>query len=462
MVALSRCFGSLALLLSGAEGARISRKSTAFHPKTKFIAGVPVFEYHAAYGGKATLGELESEAEEEWVMILEPSTSDAQVQRLCKTNKNGCKLVGHPHGGVPFLEMRGTEVDLERAILIGKGVVKFITPDQEDFLIPEIEGEVGVQAATWGLNRIAADSRGRTGAGATIYVQDTGVRVTHDEFGGRAASALDLSSGSPVECNGDLNCAADRQSHGTHCAGSAAGANYGVAPGAEVRAVKTLSDQGSGSRSWQYTGIDWVTVNGVRPAVISMSLGGSGSDPSYNAVIDAAVNNGVTVVVAGGNSNSDSCNFSPAFAANAITVGSTTSLDARSSFSNYGPCTNIWAPGSDILSAGISSDSATNTYSGTSMACPHVSGAAALILSVDPTKKASAVLEELLGNAAVNVLTDLKAGGTNALLYVGEGGAPPSPTVAPTPPPPADNCPSWCSPGFGCFFQACRDNCAFC
>merc|ERR1719203_2658870 len=118
-----------------------------------------------------------------------------------------------------------------------------------------------------------------------------------------------------------MNCALDRQGHGTHCAGTAAGESYGVAPDALVRSVKTLSDQGSGARSWQYTAIDWVTVNGDRPAILSMSLGGRGSDPGYSTVIDAAVENGVTVVVAAGNSNSDACNFSPAFAANAITVG---------------------------------------------------------------------------------------------------------------------------------------------
>merc|ERR1719222_1251866 len=152
-------------------------------------------------------------------------------------------------------------------------MVTFIEPDQKEYLIPDMEADM--EASTWGLNRIGADSRGRTGSGATIYVQDTGVRVSHVEFEGRAASALDVTSGEAVECNGDVNCAGDRQSHGTHCAGTTAGKTYGVAPSAQVRAVKTLSDQGS----WQYSAMDWVTVNGVKPAVLSMSLGGRGADP---------------------------------------------------------------------------------------------------------------------------------------------------------------------------------------
>merc|ERR1719336_3430090 len=133
------------------------------------------------------------------------------------------------------------------------GTARYVEPDTEVHMIPEIEADV--EAATWGLNRIGADSRGRQGAGATVFVLDTGVRVTHQEFSGRAMPALDMTVGSPRECNGDMSCAADRQGHGTHCAGTAAGVSYGVAPSASVRGVKVLSDGGSGSWSWQYTAI---------------------------------------------------------------------------------------------------------------------------------------------------------------------------------------------------------------
>merc|ERR1719189_2678502 len=191
-----------------------------------------------------------------------------------------------------------------------------------------------------------------------------------------------------------------------------------------------------------------------------MSLGGSGTQQAMADAVNAAVNAGVTVVVAGGNSNSDACNFSPAFVPSAITVGSTTSLDARSSFSNYGACTNIWAPGRSVLSAGISSDSSTSTKSGTSMACPHISGAAALILSADPTKKASAVLQQLLDDAYLNVLSDLKFGDTNALLCVAEGGAPPTPPPQPTPAPPPTPPPTPpAGPGLCCWGGCGAGNC---
>jgi len=405
-----------------------------------------VLNYHKAYEGESSLAASDSEGE--WVVFLKPGTTDAQLQGLCKAAPHGCNLVG-PRGGVPFLEMRGTEKDLASLVQKADGAIDFMEPDGVVHMIPEIESDVNVQAATWGLNRIGADSsdRDRGGAGVTIYVQDTGVRVTHQEFGGRASSAVEVLGSNPVECNGALDCAADRQGHGTHCAGTAGGATYGVAVAASVRAVKTLSDQGSGSRSWQYGGIEWVTVNGARPAVLSMSLGGNGADPGYTRVIDAAVEAGVTIVVAAGNSNSDACNFSPAFAENAITVGSTTSTDSRSSFSNYGRCVEIWAPGSGVVSADAGSDSGTRSLSGTSMACPHVSGAAALLLGVDPSKNSAKVLEAMMDKAEKYAISDLKYGDTNALLWVGEEPAPSPPAPAPTPAPlPGD----WSVFGEGC------------
>merc|ERR1719412_800314 len=178
-----------------------------------------------------------------------------------------------------------------------------------------------------------------------------------------------------------------------------------------------------------------------------MSLGGNGVSQSYRTAIDSATRAGVTIVVASGNSNSDACNFSPAYVPSAITVGSTDRSDRRSSFSNYGRCTDIWAPGSDITSAGHRSDSGTATMSGTSMACPHVAGGAALLLEQNPGLSSTGVMSALDANAKKNKISGLKSGDTNHFLWVG-GGAP-SPTP-PSPTPPSPTPPSPTPPSGGC------------
>merc|ERR1719471_1132322 len=222
----------------------------------------------------------------------------------------------------------------------------------------------------------------------------------------------------------------------------------GVAPGAAVRSIKVLSDQGSGSWSWSYYALDWLAVHPTRPAVASMSLGGSGNQQAMVDAVDAAVNGGVTVVVAGGNDNSDACRFSPAFVPSAITVGSTTSTDARSSFSNYGSCTNIWAPGSSVLSASHTSDTGSRTLSGTSMACPHVSGGAALVLEMNPSLNAPAVLAELTTNGEIGALTGLMSDDVNVLLNIREFYTGPPTPAPPTPAPPPPG--TWELTGSGC------------
>merc|ERR1712176_1244437 len=185
---------------------------------------------------------------------------------------------------------------------------------------------------------------------------------------------------------------------------------------------------GSGSWEWSYQALDWLATGSVRPAVASMSLGGNGVVAGMRDAVDAAVNAGVVVSVAAGNSNADACGFSPAYVPSAITVGSTDSTDARSYFSCYGTCVDIWAPGSDVVSLSHTSDSGTRTLSGTSMACPHVSGAAALVLGEDNSKSPEKGIRDLLDDATKDALSDLKAGDTNALLYVGARATPaPSP-----------------------------------
>jgi len=404
-------------------GARVKRSQSAGNVGAKFIAGVPVLNYHLAYAG-ASSATLTEDMQEHWVVSVKSGASDSEIAEMCMTSK-GCESSGHPdEGGVPFLAFHGTESDLENFLSTTADKVEFIEPDMP-MSIPDDEDdapdddEVHAAAATWGLNRIGADDRSRDGSGSHIYILDTGVRVTHTQFGGRAVPAIDVMSGSLQECSQtSTTCAADRRGHGTHCAGSAAGSTMGVAPGARVYGAKVLSDRGSGSTRGILSAVDWVASKGSRPAVVSMSLGGSGVSSAYKRAIDAAVSAGVTVVLASGNSNSDACNFSPAYVASAITVGSTDSNDRRSYFSNFGSCVQIWGPGSRIVSAGHEGDSQTATKSGTSMACPHVAGGAALALQASPSSSPSSVLQKMLDVAESGKISDLKSGDVNKLLNV--------------------------------------------
>merc|ERR1719203_2661442 len=227
------------------------------------------------------------------------------------------------------------------------GAVKFVEPDQLMYEDPMPADDR--EARLWGLERIGAYQRTSTGEGVSVFVLDTGVRATHQDFGGRAIPTLDLSNGSVVECNGALSCAADTRGHGTHCAGSAAGTTYGVAPGATVRSVKVHPSSGWGHFGSTIAALDWMATSSIRPAVASISLQGS-FQAALTPAVDAATRAGVSVVVAAGNTGSDACNSSPSHVPSAITVGSTDSQDRKSSFSNWGRCVNIWAPGSSILS----------------------------------------------------------------------------------------------------------------
>lgn len=384
----------------------------------------------------------QSETEQDWIVLFKDGVSDEDIHRFCAGR---CSLMGHPDsGGVAYARVRGGS-DVMGAMSASSAMVDLVERDAVDYMIPEIDEMATSDVASWGLERIGVPSRQVTGKGQTIYVQDTGVRSSHTDFGGRSASALDMTSGSPVACNGDATCAVDRQGHGTHCAGTAAGETLGVASAAAVRAVKTLSDRGSGARSWQMAAIDWVVKNGVKPSVISMSLGGNGRDSAYTRAIGAASAAGITVVVAAGNSNSDACNFSPAFAQDAITVGATTNANRRASYSNYGSCLNIYAPGSAIVSADAGSDTGTRSLSGTSMACPHVSGAAALWLETNPTLNKDQILSQMLTGGRKGFVAGRKPNDPDEFLWVGSEPAPappPTTTPPPTPAPPPSLCPA--------------------
>ncbi len=266
----------------------------------------------------------------------------------------------------------------------------------------------------WGLDRI--DQRNRplnasytynwTGSGVRVYVIDTGIRTSHNQFGGRASNVFDAFGGSGADCNG----------HGTHVAGTIGGSTYGVAKSAMLRGVRVLNCSGSGSTSGVIAGVDWVRQNRIDPAVANMSLGG-GVSSALDTAVNNLANSGVAIAVAAGNSNTNACNSSPARAANAITVGATTSTDSRASFSNFGTCLDIFAPGQGIVSSWYTSNTATASLSGTSMASPHVAGAAALYKQANPSASATTIRNALVNNATTNVISNAGSGSPNRLLY---------------------------------------------
>jgi serine protease len=273
--------------------------------------------------------------------------------------------------------------------------------------------------ATWGLDRIDQTSLplnstynyATTASNVHAYILDTGVLSSHSEFAGRIVTGYTaITTGGTEDCNG----------HGTHVAGTVAGTVYGVAKGAKVVPVRVLDCNGSGTNAGVIAGVDWVKNNAIKPAVANMSLGG-GDSAALDTAVNGAIDAGVSFVVAAGNSNSDACTGSPNKVPNAITVASSTNTDARSSFSSWGNCIDIFAPGSDIKSAWYTGSNATNTISGTSMAAPHVAGAAALYLANNASATPAQVSNYLSSSAVTGKISNPN-GSPNKLLHTGTNG----------------------------------------
>lgn len=365
----------------------------------------------------------------EYIVVFKDDVSDVSDAATRKINK---------HGGTKRFTysraLKGFAAKLsDQAVeaLRSDADVAYVEQDQVMSL------SVVQTGATWGLDRV--DQRdlplsttyeyNADGTGVKVYIIDTGIRFDHAEFSGRASSGFDaVDGGAADDCHG----------HGTHVAGTVGGTTYGVAKNVTLVAVRVLNCSGSGTTSGVIAGIDWVTADhsAGQPAAANMSLGGGASTALDDAVINS-INDGVTYGVAAGNSNANACTASPARAEPALTVGSTTTTDARSSFSNFGTCVDIFAPGSAITSAWHTSATATNTISGTSMATPHLVGAAALYLHANPAATPAEVEVALESNATAGKVTNPGTGSPNLLLYTafisaGPPPPPPSPPAAPS------------------------------
>jgi subtilisin family serine protease len=325
---------------------------------------------------------------------------------------------------------RGAEIDFVYSNAVrgfaGRMADAEVAQLRADRRIVRIEADQRVEASTaavtqlsppWGLDRIdqrlrplnGAYQASTTAAGLTAYVIDTGIYAAHQDFGGRVAAGYTAISDGRMtdDCNG----------HGTHVAGTMGGATYGAAKAVTLIPVRVLNCQGSGTWSGVIAGLDWVaTHHTTARAVANMSLGGGKSD-TVNAAVRRVVNDGVVVAVAAGNSGADACRYSPASELSALTVGATTSADARASFSNWGKCLDLFAPGVGITSAWIGSTTKTHTISGTSMAAPHVAGAAALRLVTEPNPRT--VENALIAASTSGRVTSAGKGSPNRLLYTG-------------------------------------------
>jgi len=398
--------GLLAAFVQGGLSLRRHIRSGA-----QLIASVPVYNYDLRNLQHEADGAAEQVDVFEWNFALRPG---AAVEDFCREAQ--CKKRGHAEG-VPFVSWEGTVDELRGLLKAHEEQIDFAEPVLP-MEVPDDVVEEGPAATSdlWHMPRMGVPRAAFTGKGTHIYVMDTGIRSTHQDFGGRAIPTLDTiaGGGTPIECNGDVTCATDYHGHGTHVASSAGGTEYGVAPESTLYVMKVCCGRGSNTLG----GMDWVVQNAKYPAIMTVSLASQGRSESARAAVDRVVNAGITVTVGAANDNVDTCTMTYGFIPSAISIGATDSNDRRASFSNFGPCNDIYAPGVRIFGAWNDADDGVKTISGTSMATPMVAGASALLLQQDPTRTPAKVKELLRQRSIKGIITDLKEGDPNMLLTV--------------------------------------------
>jgi len=353
----------------------------------------------------------------DWVLGLQPGVS---VDGFCQTVE--CLARGHTDG-VPFVSVEVADSSLNRFLESHAWEVSFAEPTIPVYVPDDMVGDLSHgepdHSQLWHLDRVGKSRTPFTGRGTHIYVMDTGIRTTHETFGGRAIPTVDAlaanQDGGLVECRkDDTACAADYHGHGTHTAGTAGGELFGVAPKAALHAMRVCCGKGTNVLA----GMDWVVEHAQRPAVMTVSLASKGISEASRQAVDRVVNAGVVVTVGAANDNVDTCGVTYGFIPSAITVGATDSSNRRAEFSNWGSCNDIYAPGVGIISAWNDADDVMRMANGTSMATPLVAGAAALLLEQDPTRSPAKILRELHRRSRQGIITGLQPGDPDRLLMV--------------------------------------------
>ncbi|MFN3801963.1 S8 family peptidase [Belliella pelovolcani] len=385
----------------------------------------------------------------QYIVVLNESTINFRKSTDYESNQVGMRKVANDIAG--RYNIAEENVDKVYGNLLSGFSVKLdeaqLTALENDPSVAYVEPDGYVYAssttqsnATWGLDRI--DQRAlplngtytytANGSGVKAYIIDTGIKTGHQEFGGRALQGFDAFGGDSEDCNG----------HGTHVAGTVGGTVYGVAKNVTLVGVRVLDCNGSGSFSGVIAGMDWVAADASGPSVANMSLGG-GASTSVDDAVSRMYNAGVPVIVAAGNGDrlgreQPACNYSPARAARAYTVGATTNTDSKTSWSNYGDCVDIFAPGASITAAWHTSNTAINTISGTSMASPHVAGVAALYLQSNPSASAQAVYNFLSDTSTKGIVTNSRTANNHLLYSLGTSSGDDGGSTDPDPEDPTD------------------------